>query len=368
MRLARSVPIVAAALAAIISVSACGGGTTSASGDGNGTGTLQAGDKKEIVYFSFGTNNVYAQGNEKAMKEVAEKYGYHITTIDANLSQATADQNVRQYIASGKKPAGFLWQPPNAAASDLSTKLLSQVAPVVQVTFTPPNEDAKVYTATNQEATGSAAAKVAEAAREAAKKAGMQLHSPNGNLLWLDYFKGESITEDRDRGFNNTLETPFNVVAHEYGTNDPDNGYTVANTILPKVKSAGIDFIYAFNLQSATGVVRAAEQNGLTPGKDVIIFAGDCSGSVQDIRNGKVFGTVIQPAQVEGRLAVRTLLQYIATGKTSDETVTLPATADEPELTVTPPAKVTYMEEPPMIGAQGLDKKYWGLTYAETCS
>jgi ABC-type sugar transport system substrate-binding protein len=359
---------VAVATMSIFAVAACGSGSGSESnGDEKGTGTFEAGSKDEIVYISFGTKNVYAQGNQRAIEDEAEKYGYKVTTLDANYDQAKADSLVQQYLASGKQPAGFLWQPPDAQAAVNSTRLLAKAAPVIQMTFTPPLPGVDAYAATSQEATGEAAGKIALAAREEAKKIGMKLHSPNGNLVIFDYYEGNPIATDREKGFNKVVTEPFNVIDHQYGTNDPDTGYEVATKALAKDVAKGIDFIWAFNLQAAQGIVRAAKQFGLTPGKDVLIFAGDCSGSVDNIENGSVYGAGLLPPAVEGRLAVRSLLQRIATGETKEGVAVVPASPEVPELEMTPPTQVTYMEVPTIIGAEDLKKEYWGQNYADAC-
>lgn len=148
-----------------LTLAGCGSGSSSSEGSGGGSGSdatsgasasggsssLRAGDKKEIVYISIGMANTYDVAYEKSVKDVLSRYGYTLTTLDAAFDQSKSDQLVQQYLATGKKPAGFLWQPVDPAAGVNSSRLLATRAPVLQVSQLPKSDAAFGYAATNQE-------------------------------------------------------------------------------------------------------------------------------------------------------------------------------------------------------------------------
>jgi len=138
--------------------------------------------------------------------------------------------------------------------------------------------------------------------------------------------------------------------------------------VIPKFKGQ-FDFMWVSNQQAANGIIRALKENGITPGKDVFIVSGDCSGSLDAVKNGETFGTGIQPAAVEGAVAVRTAAKYVATGKVEGDVIQLEVEAEAPTADDTPPAKYNYMPHAPAIGAEGVaDTKIWGYTADEICS
>jgi ribose transport system substrate-binding protein len=356
------------------SSSAASSGTGSATnGDiavGKGTGTLHAsGASNEIVVFDVFYKDVYNQTQYTEMQKYAATLGYKLHLIDSNGDEATQDQNVQQYLASGQKPAGFIISPVDANAASNDTRLLAKVAPVVQMTNLPLDQGSSAYAGIDQYTEGEEIGRIALMARAYAKSIGMKLHSPGGNLLILDYTQNNPSTVGRNDGFDEvTKSAPFNIVDNDYANvTDADTGYTAASTSIPKYLSKGIDFIWAWNLDAAVGAARAAEADGLKLGKTTILFAGDCSGSLTDIENNEVYGTVIQPPQVEGILALRSLAQIIATGKVKPGTTTVPLSTTLPPLTMTPPIQTQVESYAALIGAKDLSNEYWGFTYAQTC-
>src|SRR5690606_30962481 len=100
----------------------------------------------------------------------------------------------------------------------------------------------------------------------------------------------------------------------------------------------------------------------------VFIVSGDCSGSLDAVKNGETFGTGIQPAAVEGALAVRTAAKFVANGKIEGDVVQMDVAADAPAVDPAPPAKFNYMPHAPAIGADGVAKtKIWGYSADEIC-
>jgi ABC-type sugar transport system substrate-binding protein len=138
--------------------------------------------------------------------------------------------------------------------------------------------------------------------------------------------------------------------------------------VVPKFKGQ-FDFLFVSNQQAANGIIRALKDNGIAPGKDVYIVSGDCSGSLEAVKNGETFGTGIQPAAVEGALAVRSAAKYIANGKIEGDVIQLEVTPEAPPIDNSPPAKYNYMPHAPAIGSEGVAKTLiWGYNADEICA
>jgi ABC-type sugar transport system substrate-binding protein len=364
---------VATALAGVVLLAGCGSdssGSGSSSGtEVKGTGSLDAQDEKEIVYLSIGMANATVVTYEKALKDTLAKHGYTVTTLDANFDQAKSDALAQQYLATGKKPAGFIWQPIDPTAGVNASRLLAARAPVLQVTQLPLSEAAFGYAAVDHVETGWSMGELLIAAREKARSEGVQLHSPGGNVLYIDGTPGSPALDDRYDGIMEaTKSEPFNIIARVDGGFDSDVGYEVASTAIPQYKYKGIDFIVGFNLGVGSGNVRAAEQNGLDHGKSTFVVTGDCgTGEISQVESGQIYGTVVQSEYIEGIVSARTMMQYLATGETEPGSVTLEAAETEPPLEVTAPSEQTIMAVPPAT-ADNLDDQYWGVSYREACT
>jgi ABC-type sugar transport system substrate-binding protein len=336
-----------------------------------GTGSVK-GEGKDLVMFTITASNVYGANQIKGAEKEAAELGYKLQVFQNNFSQPEQDQQVQQYIASGATPAAIIFWPWVADAAINDVRQLSKVAPVIQLTQEP-NEQSwpyvKAYSGANQILIGETLGQMMLKARDAAKAAGMKFKSDGGNLLVFQHPEGEKTGTERMKGFMKVTESaPFNIIHVEYGPNSPETGYEIGSQVIPKYKGQ-FDFLFVSNQQAANGIIRALKENGITPGKDVYIVSGDCSGSLDAVKNGETFGTGIQPAAVEGALAVRTAAKYIAAGKTEGDVIQLDVTADAPAIDDKAPAKFNYMPHAPAIGADGVaNTKIWGYSADEICA
>jgi ABC-type sugar transport system substrate-binding protein len=334
-------------------------------------GSVQ-GDGKELVMFTITASNVYGANQIKGAEAEAKKLGYKLTVFQNNFSQPEQDKQVQQYIASGAKPAAIIFWPWVADAALNDVRQLSRLAPVIQLTQEP-NEKSwpyvKAYSGANQILIGETLGRMMIQARDAAKQNGMKFKSPGGNLLVFQHPEGEKTGTERMKGFVAvTKDAPFNLIHLEYGANSPETGYEIGSQVIPKYKGQ-FDFLFVSNQQAANGIIRALKENGIAPGKDVYIVSGDCSGSLDAVKNGETFGTGIQPAAVEGALAVRTAAKYIANGKIEGDVKQMEVEADAPAIDNSPPAKLNYMPHAPAIGADGVAKtKIWGYSADTICA
>ncbi|MFN8221648.1 MAG: substrate-binding domain-containing protein [Gaiellales bacterium] len=328
---------------------------------------------KDLVAFVMTSTNVYGANQIKGMKQEAARLGYKIKVYEHMFSQPQQDQQVQQYLATGAKPAAVIYWPWIAASGVNSARLLSQRAPVIQMTQEPFPKAwpyVKAYAGANQVLIGETAGKMLMDARAAAKKAGAKFKSKNGSLLVFQHPQGEFTGTARWAGLTKvTKGAPFKTIHTEYGANDPDTGYKLGSQVIPKYKGQ-FDFVYVSNQQAANGIIRAMKENGIKPGKDVWIVSSDCSGSLTAVKTGETFGTGLQPAAIEGTVAVRTAIQFLTTGKVKPGKYQYPATKSPPPFNAkVVPSKYNYMPHAPAEGPAGIKSaRVWGYTADQICA
>lgn len=351
------------------SLAACGSGAGSSADSGakvEGTGTLD-GDGKTLVVFMPSTSNSYLAAGLDAINAEAKELNFTVKSFENNFDQTEEDQQVQEWLATGEDAAAILYWPAAGEAATNSIRQLSKKAPVFQFNQAV-QEDAeefvKAYAGVSDYGIGEQAGKSALEALEARTAEGVEFHGPDGkpNILEFRFPTGYVAGDDRHEAFVDATDGAFNELTVEpLEAPDAQSGYKAASQIIPKFKADGIDFIYAQNNNSATGVVQALEQNGLVAGEDVIVIAGDYSGDKQPLRDGKVYSAVVQSPVIEGALIVRTAAQYLATGEVTDETVTIPSDEEKPEAEMTAPNKVTYIMNPPVTADTYDSFKIWGM-------
>jgi ABC-type sugar transport system substrate-binding protein len=347
-----------------------GGTASSAASEVTGSGSIQ-GEGGLLMVFMPSTSNVYLKAAAEAIKTEADELDYKVKIVENDFDQTEQDQQVQEFLATGDKAAAFLFWPASAAAATNSIRQLSAKAPVIQWNQAV-QPDAKEYVAAyagvSDIGMGVQAGKDALAARDEVAAAGMQFHGPGGkpNLIEIRFTAGYAAGDDRQTSFADETGDAFNILAVEPGpTVDAQGGFAAASQVVPQYLDQGIDFVYAHSNDVANGVVQALEQNGLVPGKDVIVVTGTSSGDLTNLRSGKIWSAVLQPPVIEGQLVVRTAAQFLAAGETQSGEYTLPADETTPELTVEPPHEATFLMSP-TVTAENIDSlKVWDKSFAE---
>jgi ABC-type sugar transport system substrate-binding protein len=348
-----------------LGMSACsstsGGGTAGAAGTGSldGKGAL-------VMVFMPSTSNVYLKADADAIKKEAAKLNYKVKIVENNFDQNEEDQQVQQFLATGQKAAAFLYWPATDEAGINSSRLLSRKGPVIQfnqAVLPKAKSYIKAYAGVSDTAIGETAGKQAVKSLADDKKAGRTyLGGEKPNLISITFPTGYQANIDRQAAFEKEVGSSFTALASEPApTVDAQGGFSAASQIIPKFKDKGIDYIYAHSNNVAVGVIKALEQNGLTPGKDVTVIAGDFSGDKQPLKDGKIYSAVIQSPAIEGALAMDTVAKYLATGKVTAGTTNIAADAVKPRLTLKAPYQTTIMPNPPIEPSTINSFKIWGL-------
>ncbi len=328
--------------------------------------------------FSQSSANPYLAANNEKIKEDGEKLGYKVTVYEANFSPSEQDQQVQQFLASGAKPSAIVWWPAAAEAQVGDVRQLSQVAPVFQ-TDQPliPQEKpyVKLYAGVSGPLMGEESAQLLLKLREEDRADGRKLHSPEGNLLVFGFPTGYLQGEQREEAFIKATEKePFNLLHYEPTvTPDVQGGFNAANTIIPQYQGQGIDYILAMNGEIAIGVARVLKQDGLTPGKDVIISGGNCPANLEVQKTGELSASVLQGSKIEAGVTIRAIEAYMNTEKVLPGVHRWPASKNaEPPLTAgdnEPPHVEEIMPAGQLMGASLLEKPgVWGETPVEACA
>ena len=362
-----------ASVVTCVALAACGSSDEDSAVRSEGTGSLDGGGK-EIVLFGQTRATPFVANFDKAAEAEARRLGYKLRIIETpDVNQTTQDGLVRQFLASGDKPAAFIWWPANAQASAASARLLSRVAPVFQtdVTVLPESKPyITAYAGGNHVTIGENAGKLLMELREKVKADGAELHDPRGNLLILNFPPGYQPGIDRTAGFRKaTASEPFNVLHEESGNYyAPQPAYQNATQLIPKYKDK-LDFVLVTTTGAAVGVTKALAENGLKPGKNVYMVAGNCSGTADNLLNGEIHGTSLMSPFAAATVVIDTIAQHLATGEVRPGTQTYPEAPKPPEVTATPPFQSNYIPLPIVVGKDAFSKaNVFGISGEEICT
>ncbi|WP_082749097.1 sugar ABC transporter substrate-binding protein [Nocardioides jensenii] len=323
-------------------------GTMMLSACSSSSGSNSNPDSKEIVAFMPSSANSYFVRYFDQAKAEAADHGYKIKIIENDFDQAEQDQQIQQFIASGERPAAVIFWPSTSEAAVNNARQLSRLAPVVQVGLQvlPEAEDyVAAFEGQDDVTVGEMAGGLALEAREEAIKQGNLDEGEPGNLIEFSFPENYSAGAARSSGFAEaTKEAPFKVLRKEYAGFDATAGFESANSLIPRFKDDGIDVVYVHNAEMAVGVVRALEQNGLKPGKDVTVVVGDANGGKALISKGKIFGAVVQSPSIDAILAVRTAVRlHKHDGESSEGVERVEPTPELPEMPDAEPKSITLM-------------------------
>jgi ribose transport system substrate-binding protein len=196
-------------------------------------------------------------------------------------------------------------------------------------------------------------------------------------MVMLKFIPGYSAGEDRAAGFaDGTKDKPFNIVGTEFAGFDNASGYKAMSQLIPKLRDGGIDFVYGMSDGPVTGAVKALEEAGMTPGKDVYLVSATCIADISAISTAKEFATGVQAAGLEGWFSINVVARYFEYGKqVKDGEYIAPDTADaRPEFNF-PPSKINIIPNPQVVVGNDPSKagdvlkkfKLWGQTFNDHC-
>ena len=374
-KIIRRATLLVVALGAAV-IAAAWGSSSSSIAAGSGTAKQQASAASalpksgEIVFFGTSTQNPYLAEDSAGAQAQAKKYGWTYKYVESDNSQQQQDGQITQFLGSGQKPLAIILNAFSADAAAASMNAIQQAhIPLIVVDSVPPANQNSLYQMYSGPSDTVSAQTSAKLLVDEAKQKGITLK--NGlEISCPQQYKG---CKDRVVAFPGALKKldPSTKVLKNFPTAGfgEANSYTVATQVIPKYKGK-INFIYTANDSLGAGVVKALQQNGLTPGKNVLVVGGTCLGKATDkmAANGELAGTAVQSPRVEGELAVLLAAQYLSNGKKIlPGSFNVPAGA-APSLS-TPPHKINIMPNPVVRASLSAFKKtkIWGQTASQLC-
>jgi ribose transport system substrate-binding protein len=339
------------------------------------TGASAAKTSGLIVVLMPSSTNTYLAQWEVGAKDKAKKLGYDIKIIENNFDQAEQDSQVTQELTSGDKPVGYIWWPADQKAGLASLQKLDGTGlPIVQTNQLPlagTEKDWTAYAGVDDLTNGKVAADLLV---KEMTKAGKFPNIDGGIISRFPI--GYSAGDFRDQGLETGLKAAgaqYTILATDPAGFQETDGYKSASQLIPANKSKGLLWAYGNNDALAGGIVKAAKESGLTPGKDIFIVGGTCHGDLSSVESGALVGTAIQSAYLEGWLSVQTMFKIVQNGgKVQDGN-----SPDSASLsTSTPPSdsgmayKYNFMPNPPVANnAAAIDAtSLWGWTMRFLCN
>lgn len=270
----------------------------------------------EVVFFGISQQNPYIKQWHLGAASQAKTYGWTLRYVESQNSQQQQDTQITQLLGSGKKPLGIVLSPfagKGAAASMLAIKKAK--IPLVIIDAEPPADQAPLYDIYAGANDILSAQTSAQLIATEAKQKGITL---NGGLIIGCPWEYQGCVRRRDN-FPKALaklDSKAKIVK-SYPTKGfgPTEGYDVATQVIPAMKGK-FNFVYTLNDAIGLGVIKALKENGLKPGKDVLVAGGTCLGRATNkaVLNGELAGTAVQSPFVEGRLTIVNLAQYLNNG------------------------------------------------------
>ena len=172
----------------------------------------------------------------------------------------------------------------------------------------------------------------------AARRMAQVLHD-QGNVILLRYYQGSESTEQREKGFLETLEKEFPKIkvisSDQYSGTTPEESLSRATQVLNKFKGEA-QGIFSVCEPNATGTLGALEQTELD-GKVAFIAFDPNADLIRGLAAHKVQGIILQDPVKMGYEAVMTLHKHIKGEKVREridtgETVATPENLHDPRI------------------------------------
>jgi ABC-type sugar transport system substrate-binding protein len=169
--------------------------------------------------------------------------------------------------------------------------------------------------------------------RTASEKGGTQgRDSGDRGVMLLRYAHGSESTEQRERGFMDTMQKEFpeiRIISEEgYAGATRQTALDASQRLLDKYGDR-LDGIFACNESSANGMLKALEQAGLD-GKVVFVGFDTSTPMITAMEEGKMQGLVLQDPVRMAYLAVKTMVDHLD-GKTVEKSISTGELVASPE-------------------------------------
>jgi ribose transport system substrate-binding protein len=304
------IAMLAASAAAVLALSACGGGgdaggTTEGGAEGGGDGEY------DIALVSKGFQHQFWQAVNTGAEEKAEELGVSIT-FDGPAAETEVDAQLQMLQAAiDRKPdaIGYAALDPEACVQLLDQAKQAGI-PVVEFDAGCNSDVPVTICQTDSLAAGALAAeRMAE------------LIGGKGKVAIVGHSQINQTGVERRDGFVKKLESDFpdvEVVDIQYGDGDHLKSADIAKAQL--AANRDLKGLYGTNEGSAIGIVNAANELGLEPGKLTIVGFDSGQAQIDAIKNGLMAGAITQDPLGIGRCTVESAVKAIK-GETMEEVI-----------------------------------------------
>ncbi len=262
--------------------------------------TVGAGKPKVIGVSLLTLQHEFYQDLREGMQEGAKKYGYDLRILSADFDPAVQANHIRDFIVQkfdamiicpcDSKTVGTSIQDANEAGIPVFTADIKNDSPQGEVI---------AHVASNNYQGGVLAAELMNEALNG-----------KGNVALITHPGVESCTE-RIRGFKEKLKDypDIKIIEELSAEGQRDKALDVARDIL--TKHPDLDGIFGINDDSALGALAAVEAAGKV-GKVKIVGYDATQEARRRIREGKVYGDVVQYPKIMGEKTLDIVHQYFA--------------------------------------------------------
>jgi ribose transport system substrate-binding protein len=246
----------------------------------------------KVVFVIMGLNNPYVSAQAGYTDEWAKKLGWDYTLFDGELDAVKNAKYLEDAIQM--KPDMIILMPiDSVAVSSGIRKAHAAGIPVLMEHMQAVPEDEKFtigYTGPGNYVQGQL---VAEMFHE-------KLNG-KGNIVEVTCVPGQETTIGRHNGFVDRLKelnSGVKLIASNNGDAQVDKTLAVMEDFLTRFGADGIDGIYCCDDTMAVAAAIALKEAGLPKGSIPIIGVGGSKGGLAAIKNGAMYGTIVQSPQI----------------------------------------------------------------------
>ena len=255
-------------------------------GCGTGKDTESSPASVVVGFSQLGAESSWRMANTRSVEEAAKKYGFGLMMENANQKQEKQIDAIRSFIAYQVDVIAF--SPIVETGWDNVLGEARQAGiPVILVDRTVESEDSGLYTAyigADFYAEGRRAGEYLVRKADALGAEQLRIAEISGTL-------DSTPMRDRQRGFLDVIRVDgrFTVVESICGDFLRSKGGECMRELLERYGRDGLDVIYAHNDSMTLGVVDVLEEEGIAPGKDLILITVDGEKEAVDaLKAGKI--------------------------------------------------------------------------------
>lgn len=269
-----------------------------------------------ILGFSqIGAESAWRNCNTRSVKAAAAESGIQLVFANAEQKQENQIKAIRSFIAYQVDVIAFV--PIVADGWDNVLKEAKVAGIPVLVT------DRKINTVDSSLYAGFIGTDSLQEGREAAlfllqkfkaQRLRALAHGTSINIVEMSGTEGSSVASGRAEGFREILvdHEEFKIIHSVSGDFLRSNGYELMHSILREYKN--IDVVFSHNDGMTLGIIDAMIENGLKPGKDIVIVTIDAEQAAIDALRAGMVNCVIECNPKTGA-AIMELAEKLAAGE-----------------------------------------------------